>query len=91
MKRRGGRFNATDIGSGPRRRIFFIAKSGNNWIVSYEHGGHGYHRHCFLITIDQQNNSIWDNSCFKIESFGLLKELLKDESCSFTKWSDGDY
>jgi hypothetical protein len=91
MTRRAGRFNSSDVGGGPRRKVYFIAKSGNNWIISYEQGGKAYHPHCFLITINKQNNSIFDNNCLKIESFDLLKRLLKNQDCPFTQWRESEY
>jgi len=91
MTRRAGRFNSSDVGGGPPRKVYFIAKSGNNWIISYEQGGKAYHPHCFLITINKQNNSIFDNNCLKIESFDLLKRLLKNQDCPFTQWRESEY
>jgi hypothetical protein len=90
MSPQGARFNSSDIGGGPHRRVYFIANSGNYWIVSYEHGGKVYHSHCFLITLDAENTSILDNNCLKFESFDLLKQFWESEICPFAGWA-GDY
>jgi hypothetical protein len=91
MSKRNGKFNASDIGSGPRRRIYFIANSENHWIISYEHGGRGYHTHCFLITINNQNNLVTQNISIKFESFEYLKAFIKTDNGSFTNHYTEEY
>src|SRR5256885_8200009 len=34
-----GRFNGTDMGTGPKRKLFYIVKNADNYIMSYAHGG----------------------------------------------------
>jgi hypothetical protein len=41
----GRRFQATDVGEGPRRRFIAAARAGNRWVAAYEHGGIAYHIH----------------------------------------------
>jgi hypothetical protein len=72
-----GKFNATDVGNGPNRRVIFIAKADSNWIISYQHGGTGYYTHCFLITFNDQHNLLIQNSPGKFESLEDLKLFLK--------------
>jgi hypothetical protein len=91
MSRRNGKFNGSDVGAGPRRRIYFIAKSGNRWIVSYEHGGLGYHTHCFLTTIDSENNLDIQESNVKFESLDYLKMFIKSDHALFTQWAGYEY
>jgi hypothetical protein len=43
------KFNATDNGSGPRRKLSFIAKLKDDYILSYQHGGMGYHCHSIIF------------------------------------------
>ena len=47
MSRSERKFNATDFGGGNRLRLFFIARAGNLWIISYEHGDVGITRIVF--------------------------------------------
>jgi hypothetical protein len=44
-----GRFNGSDIGSGPKRKLFYILKSSDNYILSYAHGGRGRHFHSVIF------------------------------------------
>jgi hypothetical protein len=46
------RFNATDAGGGPKRRLTYIAQLDNSYILSYEHGGIGYHFHSIIFETD---------------------------------------
>jgi hypothetical protein len=91
MSKPGGKFNATDFGGRRRRRLYFIAKSDNHWIVSYEHGGRGHHTHCFLITIDAQKNLLVQNSSMKFESIDYLKAFNKTEKNLFSEWRASEY
>jgi hypothetical protein len=86
ISNRGGQFNATDVGSGRGLRLFFIAKRDNHWIISYEHGGRGYHTHCFLITIDSDNNLDIQESDMKFESLDYLKAFTKTDNNLFRQW-----
>jgi hypothetical protein len=43
------RFNATDAGSGPKRKLTYIAQLGDDYILAYEHGGIGYHFHSVIF------------------------------------------
>jgi hypothetical protein len=86
-----GRFNATDDGNGPHRRLYFIAKADTNWIVSYEHGGRGYHTHCFLITIGSQNNLLIQSSIIEFKSLEYLKLFLRNQKNPFEGWDGYDY
>ena len=87
MIRRKGQFNATDVGGGQRLRLFFIAKTDDNhWIISYEHGGRGYHTHCFLITIDAKNNLDIQESYTKFETLDYLKAFTKTNDNIFSQW-----
>ena len=87
----GGEFNATDVGSGPSRRLYFIAKTDKHWIVSYEHGGWGYHAHCFFITIDDGNNLLIQNSNIKLESLEFLKAFITKEKILLEPWNGYEY
>jgi hypothetical protein len=44
-----GRFNGTDIGTGPKRKLFYILKCMDNYILSYAHGGRGRHFHSVIF------------------------------------------
>lgn len=46
------RFNASDAGGGPKRRLTYIARLDNSYILSYEHGGIGYHCHSIIFETD---------------------------------------
>ena len=72
------RFNPTDNGGGAKRRLFFAARSGNVWIVSYEHGGRGYHTHCFIITVTE-GHELFVFDCHR--EFKSMDELRADVLC----------
>ena len=42
-------FNATDVGLGVRRKLYYIEKKGDKYILSYEHGGRGNHFHSIIF------------------------------------------
>ncbi|TMI74337.1 MAG: hypothetical protein E6H09_05330 [Bacteroidetes bacterium] len=86
-----GQFNPTDLGGGRRLRLFFVARTANHWIISYEHGGRGYHTHCYLITIDSQNNLDIRESEIKFESLDYLKALAKTDQNLFSQWRGYEY
>jgi hypothetical protein len=90
ISRPGGKFNSTDLGKGPRRRLYFIARSNDHWIISYEHGGRGYHSHCFLITIGSSPNLDIQATDIKVESVNYLKQLGQGVD-SFIKWRGDEY
>ncbi|MFI5406227.1 MAG: hypothetical protein ACHQ1D_06905 [Nitrososphaerales archaeon] len=91
MSKLSGRFNASDFGGGPSRRLYFIAKANRHWIISYEHGGRGYHTHCFLITIDPKNNLDIQESWMKIESLDYLKAFAIADHSLFSQWRGDEY
>ena len=43
------RFNDTDAGGGPKRKLAYAAKLGDDYILGYEHGGRGYHFHSLIF------------------------------------------
>ncbi len=45
-----GTFQATDVGEGPRTRFIAAARLKGRYVVTYEHGGRGYH--VDLLTYD---------------------------------------
>jgi hypothetical protein len=42
-------FNASDVGFGYSRKLYYIVKSSNNYILAYEHGGRGNHFHTIIF------------------------------------------
>lgn len=87
MSRVNGRFEATDVGSGPRERLFFIAKYQNCWIVSLEHGGIGYHTHCFFIEETDKGLSVYHSYM----EFQTLAKLQSAGNISVQEWDAYDY
>jgi hypothetical protein len=49
----GDRFNATDVVDSElaTRRLVFAAGTSTSWLIYYEHGGLGYHRHLVVFTL----------------------------------------
>ena len=86
MSKSEKQFNATDFGGGKRQRLFFIARADNHWIISYEHGGRGYHTHCFLITVDSSDKLDVLHSDIKFDTLGDLKEFANTKYDLFRKW-----
>ena len=42
-------FNSSDAGFGPERKLYYILKSGEDYILGYEHGGRGLHFHSIIF------------------------------------------
>jgi hypothetical protein len=42
-------FNSTDAGWGFPRKLYYVEKKGDNYILSYEHGGLGNHFHSIIF------------------------------------------
>jgi hypothetical protein len=81
-----GKFNATDVGNrDPTRRLFFAASSGNKWIISYEHGGIGYHTHCLFITIDTDKTITIKDTLREFTSLSGLKEYAAKQAIPINK------
>jgi hypothetical protein len=57
MVDRGEPFEATDVGSGPRRRFIIAAATESRWVMAYEHGGIGYHIHVLAFDWPTQHES----------------------------------
>jgi hypothetical protein len=74
------RFNATDIGSGPRRRLSFIVKWKDDYIISYEHGGRGYHCHSIIFETNGKEITGFYNVTFfdKQNNVTEFMEMLED-------------
>jgi len=87
MSSRNGRFEATDVGTGPRRRLYFAANYRNYWIVSYEHGGIGYHTHCMFIEITANGFNVYHS----YNTFGSLAELQRQGALFMESWNEYDY
>ena len=43
------KFNATDAGGGPKRKLAYVVKLENDYLLGYEHGGLGYHFHSLIF------------------------------------------
>src|ERR1051326_891894 len=86
-----GKFNATDVGRGPRRRLFFFARSGDHWIVSYEHGGIGYHPHCFFIACDSNGKYVVYETMQEVKSWDNLKSIISSGKLKIEKWDWYDH
>ena len=91
-------FNPTDNGGGTRVRLYFAAKSGDYWIVSYEHGGRGYHTDCFFVKTKRHKTVIAyemdDSPGMKMETFTTIEELKTYSSKQKLKlkmWYGGPY
>jgi hypothetical protein len=74
------RFNGTDIGAGPRRRLAFITKLNDDYILSYEHGGRGYHCHSIIFETNGKEVIGFYNLAFfdKQNNVKEFMEMLKD-------------
>lgn len=88
ISRPNGRFNATDNGEGHKLRLFFIANTANYWIISYEHGGLGYHTHCLLMTINSEKDLDIQESYTMFKSLSDLREAFANNGDAlFRQWS----
>ncbi|MCE3259096.1 MAG: hypothetical protein K0S12_737 [Bacteroidetes bacterium] len=86
------KFNATDNGGGPRRRLYFAGFLNNRWIISYEHGGRGYHEHTFFITISADKKLTIDESLQVFQTFQELKNFaFKNDTIIIKSWNHYDY
>ena len=72
---KGRRFNGTDMGTGPKRKLFYILKSTDNYILSYAHGGRGRHFHSVIF----MTNGKEITDVYNIDNYDHKKitELLK--------------
>jgi len=86
MSKPHGNFNPTDVGKGRRLRLLFSAKIDNYWIVSYEHGGRGYHTHCLFITIDSNSVLTIKETDMKFDSLEYLKEFVQTRQLLLRHW-----
>ncbi len=86
-----GRFEATDVGGGPRERLFFAANYQNYWIVSYEHGGIGYHTHCFFIQVKDENKFIIYDSYNEFRTLQKLQSFVLTKDIPMELWDGYDY
>ena len=91
MSRVHGRFEATDVGGGPRERLFFAANYQNYWIVSYEHGGRGYHTHCFFIKMISENEFLVYQSHKKFKTLEELQSFVSTQDIPMEIWDGYDY
>jgi hypothetical protein len=74
-----GRFNGTDVGSGPKRKLFYIVKNADNYIMSYAHGGNGRHSHSAIFMtngkeIENVYNVICDDHKTVTELLGIIEK-----------------
>ena len=75
----------------PKRRLFFAAHNGDNWIVSYEHSENSYHTHCFFILVDEKQE-IHTLDCTKeFRTFNELRNYSLIEEIPFVKWDGVEY
>lgn len=70
-----GWFNGSDEGTGPKRKLFYILKSNDNYIMSYAHGGRGRHFHSVIFMTNGKEIS----DVYNIDNYDHKKitELLK--------------
>lgn len=92
MSNPGKKFNTTEKkGSSPKRRLFFAAHSGDNWIVSYEHGGRDYHAHCIFLTVNERHELVVFDACNEFTTFDDLKMLAATIEVPFEIWDGHEY
>ena len=86
------KFNENNKGqNSAKRRLFFAAHNGDNWIVSYEHSESSYHTHCFFILVNEKHE-IHTLDCHKeFRTFNELRNYALMEAILFEKWDGIDY
>ncbi len=74
-----------------KRRLFFAAHSGDNWIVSYEHMGSDYHAHCIFITVNERNEISVFDACNEFKTLEVLKTTVLSLNLPIEKWDGIEY
>jgi tetratricopeptide (TPR) repeat protein len=87
MSNPNGKFNATDVGGGPRKRLYFAAKCGDYWIISSENGGRGYHTDCFFIKIEPHKTLLISQTYMEFKTLDdLLSAIKKKQYIPVSDW-----
>jgi hypothetical protein len=74
-----GRFNGTDVGSGPKRKLFYILKSSENYILSYAHGGRGRHFHSVIfMTNGKEIENVYNISSYDHKQITELVKIIEN-------------
>jgi hypothetical protein len=74
-----GRFNGTDIGTGPKRKLFYILRSADNYIMSYAHGGIGRHFHsAIFMTNGKEIENVYNVASYDHKKITELVSIIEN-------------
>jgi hypothetical protein len=75
-----GRFNGTDKGTGPKRKLFYIVKCRDNYILSYAHGGIGNHFHSVIfMTNGKEIENVYNVAAYDHKEITELVKIIENE------------
>jgi hypothetical protein len=80
-ERNGQKFNISG-GSGPRRKLIFIAKLNDNYILSYDHGGYAHHPHAIVF----ETNGKEVTNVYNIITFEPMKNVTELMNIVGVRW-----
>lgn len=66
------------MGAGPRRKLFYIVKNADNYIMSYAHGGNGRHFHsAIFMTNGKEVENVYNVTSYDHKTINELLVIIE--------------